>query len=181
MNDATKPAEVGHSSRTRRDQARADILVIGYGNELRSDDALGPRVAAAVAEEQLAGVRALVCHQLTPELAERVAAARAAIFVDAEMEAVSRTLTARRIGPSAWGQFTGHLGDPRLLLALARDVFHRCPPAWWITVPGVNFEFGEKLSPCAESGLAEAVAAVKRLAAGQREHPSLRKFEFEAT
>jgi Ni,Fe-hydrogenase maturation factor len=48
------------------------ILVIGYGNELRGDDAIGQWVARAVA-----------AHQLTPELAEDLAHTDYAVFVDA--------------------------------------------------------------------------------------------------
>jgi hydrogenase maturation protease len=49
-----------------------DLLVIGYGNELRSDDGVGPRVARAVAEWRLPGVEAIAVHQLTLELCARM-------------------------------------------------------------------------------------------------------------
>ncbi len=42
------------------------VLVIGYGNTLRSDDGAGKRVAELVAEWQLLNVRSLLVHQLTP-------------------------------------------------------------------------------------------------------------------
>ena len=58
-------------------------LVIGYGNELRRDDGLGPQAARAVAGWGMPGVLALSCHQLTPELAEIVADAEEALFIDA--------------------------------------------------------------------------------------------------
>ena len=51
-------------------------LVIGYGNTLRGDDAVGPRAAAAVHGGGLPGVDALAVAQLTPVLAEPLAAAR---------------------------------------------------------------------------------------------------------
>src|SRR5580704_15594719 len=46
-------------------------LVIGYGNPLRSDDALGWHASRLLAQA-LAGqeVDVITCHQLTPELAE---------------------------------------------------------------------------------------------------------------
>ena len=47
--------------------ASRDFLVIGYGNTLRGDDGVGPRVAVAVEDLQLPGVRTLVCQLLTPE------------------------------------------------------------------------------------------------------------------
>ena len=65
------------------------ILVIGYGNELRRDDGLGPRVAASLAGP---GVRALAVRQLTPELAEEVATARLVVFVDARVNPPAATV-----------------------------------------------------------------------------------------
>ena len=54
----------------------ANLLVIGYGNVLRHDDGVGPRVAEAIEELNLPGVRTLVCQQLSPEHAEPVARAQ---------------------------------------------------------------------------------------------------------
>jgi len=59
------------------------ILVIGYGNSLRSDDGAGCRVADIVASWDLPYVRSLTVHQLTPELAEPIAQSDLTIFVDA--------------------------------------------------------------------------------------------------
>ncbi len=47
----------------------ADILVLGYGNELRGDDGLGPLVARTVADANIPGVRVLTARQLLPEFA----------------------------------------------------------------------------------------------------------------
>ena len=50
-------------------------LIIGYGNTLRGDDAVGQAAAQALAgEAAIAGAETIACHQLTPELAERIAA-----------------------------------------------------------------------------------------------------------
>lgn len=69
------------------------VLLIGYGNDLRSDDAAGLRVSDAIAQGaapfgsiaswRLANVSTFCVHQLTPELAEILAKADIAIFVDA--------------------------------------------------------------------------------------------------
>ena len=37
-------------------------LIIGYGNTLRSDDGVGPRLAQTVADWRLPGVRSLALH-----------------------------------------------------------------------------------------------------------------------
>ena len=61
----------------------ADVLVIGYGNTLRGDDGIGPAVAGEIDRLAVPGVRVIVVHQLTPELAADLAACRRAVFIDA--------------------------------------------------------------------------------------------------
>ena len=141
-----------------------ELLVIGYGNSLRRDDGVGPRVAEAIEELQLPGVRTLVCQLLTPEFADQVARARKVIFVDA---AVDRTdgVHFRNLEPGPTSQLMAHAADPRTLLALARDVFGHAPAAWWLTIPAINMGFGTDYSPAAETGFHTAVEEVKKLVA----------------
>jgi hypothetical protein len=67
-------------------QQKFNLLVIGYGNELRGDDGVGPKTAMAVSEWHFPGVKTMVCHQLTPDLAEPIAAAERVVFIDAVAE-----------------------------------------------------------------------------------------------
>lgn len=143
--------------------SRRDLLVIGYGNELRCDDGVGPKVAAALDELNLPGVHALVCHQLTPELAEPISAARAVVFVDAAVDD-STEVQLRKLEPVEGAPLTAHASDPRSLLALGRQLFGRCPLAWWLTIPVEDLGFGERLSPLAQRGFATALAELRRLA-----------------
>ena len=143
--------------------ADADFLVIGYGNTLRSDDGVGAKVAAAVAELALPGVVALVHHQLTPELAEPISGARAVVFVDAAVDAATE-VQVRTLEPAEGAQLMAHAADPRSLLAFARELFGRCPPAWWLTIPVENLEFGEELSPLARRGYEIALEKIRALA-----------------
>lgn len=148
-----------------KDQAEGqagDFLVIGYGNTLRSDDGVGAKVAAAIDELALPGVTALVSHQLTPELTEPVSAARAVVFVDAAVDAATE-VQVRPLEPAASAQLMAHAADPRTLLAMTKQLFGRCPPAWWLTIPVENLEFGEELSPLARRGFEKAMREIKRL------------------
>jgi hydrogenase maturation protease len=150
-------------SENSRQTAGADFLVIGYGNTLRSDDGVGARVAAAIEELALPGVTALVRHQLTPELAEPVSEARAVVFVDAAADA-STEVRLRPLEPAAGAQLMAHAADPRTLLAMAKQLFSRCPPAWWLTIPVENLEFGEELSSLARRGYETALEKIRVLA-----------------
>ncbi len=137
-------------------------LIIGYGNTLRSDDGVGPRVVEAVEALHLPGVRTLVCQQLSPEHADPISQADAVVFVDAAVDAPGE-VQLRPLKPGASSQLMAHAADPRTMLALARDVFGRAPRAWWLTIPAVNLEFSETLSPAAERGCVEAVEKIKSL------------------
>jgi hydrogenase maturation protease len=141
----------------------SDLLVIGYGNELRCDDGVGAKVAAAVAEWNLSGVHALVCHQLTPELAEPISAARCVVFVDASADA-EKTVELRKIEPADSAQIMAHAADPRVLLALGEKLFGGYPKAFLLAIPAENFAFGEELSPRARAGLQIALQKIRALA-----------------
>ncbi len=145
----------------------SEILVVGYGNTLRRDDGIGPKIAEAVTELNLPGVRALCCHQLTPELAAPIAEARAVIFVDAERDTAA-VVEPREIESGGTGQVTTHTFDPASLLSLARQVYGHCPRAWLLVVPGEDFEIGEGFSRRAREGSQKALDQIQALVAGLR-------------
>jgi hydrogenase maturation protease len=137
-------------------------LVIGYGSSLRSDDGLGLRLAALVADCGWPGVEALAVHQLNPELAEALAGARRVVFVDAYAANCRQEVLVQSLHPDRWVGPLLHATDPRHLLMLARDLYGHLPQAWLVAVPGSNFDLGDSLSPAARRGLQ---AALERVAA----------------
>lgn len=147
-------------------------LVVGYGNTLRGDDGVGPRVAEAVTRLRLPGVRALTCPLLTPELADPVARVAQVIFVDAAVDA-PKTVQWRRLEPHDSSQLMAHAADPRTLLALARDVYGHVPEAWWLTIPATQLGFSEELTPAAQQGLADAVEKIQAFCLQLESRPGL--------
>jgi len=145
--------------------ANGAALVIGYGNALRGDDAAGPEVAEAVAGRGMPGVQALTVPQLTPELAEVLAGARLAVFVDASTGPEAGGVQVLPLRAAERPESLGHTSDPGLLLALAGAVYGRCPPAWIVRVPAVSFQLGAGLSPGAGRGIAAALREVVSLVA----------------
>jgi len=140
-----------------------DILVLGYGSSLRSDDSVGPRAAAAIARRALPGVRATATAQLTPELAESVAAARLVVFVDARRAPAGARVRTQRIEAAPAAPALAHVSTPEGLLALAQTLFGARPRAWLVTVPGTHFAVGEGLSPRARTGLDAALRTIATL------------------
>jgi hydrogenase maturation protease len=144
---------------------QSKILVLGYGNTLRCDDAVGPLVVETVAGLRLPGVETLVAALLTPELADPISRAATIVFVDAAMDA-PREVQLRPCAPAETSQIMAHAADPKTMLALARDVFGHTPEAYLLTIPVENLAIGEELSPLAREGMARAVEVLRGLAQG---------------
>jgi hydrogenase maturation protease len=138
------------------------IVLIGYGNPLRRDDGAGPALAMmAEARAGLNDMRVLTPHQLVPELAEDLAGAdiAAVLFLDACVgDCDGGALVAiRPVGEEAGSPVFGHHLPPADLLRYAELLRGAPLPAWQLTIPGVDFGYGEGLSRYTENNLAIAL------------------------
>lgn len=146
------------------------VLVVGYGNTLRGDDGVGPAVAHVVAAWNRPDVQALAVYQLTPELAEHVARAQLAIFVDASVEVVAgEGPRLRRVTADARVPVMGHTGDPSWLLALAEAVFGRVAESWLISLPVACLALGDGLSSTGVAGKEWALQQIREMLADSPE------------
>jgi len=141
----------------------ADILVIGYGNEQRRDDGIGPYVARTIAAANHPDVRVVTCVQLVPELAADLAEIPIVIFVDAVAHLERSGVELRRITAEGMSDWNPHTGDPRALLALTHAVYDRVPEAWWVMVPGEDFGFGEGLTALGQENMRAATNSILSL------------------
>jgi hydrogenase maturation protease len=136
-------------------------LVIGIGNPLAGDDAAGQAVAQGL--DGMPGITVWLRHQLTPELAEDVAAADRVVFVDAGRGGALTVCRLRGDEPlQADGPLT-HATGPETVVALAHRLYGRRPRAYLVTLPGASFRLGAGLSASAQRLIPQAVAAIKRL------------------
>ena len=145
--------------------ARHQTLVIGYGNDLRSDDGAGIRAAEMIAEQTTPASRSrvIITHQLTPDLADDIAAAEQVIFVDAYLaRAPGAKLRVEKVTAELAGsaRALGHRGDPAGLVRLADRLFGASPEAWLVGIPAYSFAAGETISPETLQMIAEAVALI---------------------
>jgi hydrogenase maturation protease len=124
------------------------ILIIGYGNPLRSDDGIGQRVAGEL-EHRLnpETVRIQIAHQLMPELVEPIRQAHLVIFIDARVGDTPGTIFQEVIQAQAdAAPFTHHV-TPASLLAAARELYGAAPTGILISIVGAVFDYGSELSP----------------------------------
>ncbi len=153
---------------TRTPGPRETTLVIGFGNTLRGDDGVGPRIAALVAGWAQPGVEAIAVHQLGPELAGLLAVADRAFFVDARLAGEAESYQVRPVEATSEASSLGHTSDPRALLALAQAAFGRHPAAWAITVPATVLGLGEGLSPTTTRTMVAALQYLSSLVSGAK-------------
>ena len=148
--------------------ARDGLLVIGYGSELRGDDAAGTIAARRL---RRLGYQAIATHQLTPELAERMAAARQVVFLDADAGMAPGEIAVARVDSTASAGALEHHAGPGVLLRLAREAYGAAPAAVLIRLGGRSFALGSRLSAEARRAVAKAVVEVRRAMPIRRRRP----------
>lgn len=140
------------------------ILLIGYGNDLRRDDGAGLILAEMIErvwQAQVVTVKRLSVHQLTPELALEIARPEVTAVVFADARAVISNTSEPRIQTQALkidlkSPPLGHHLDPTTLLIYVNWLYNCQPPAWLVTVPGIDFGYGQGLSQMTQKALAVA-------------------------
>jgi hydrogenase maturation protease len=147
------------------------ILLIAYGNSFRRDDGAGLVLAERLEQAWLAlgvAVERLAVHQLTPELALKIAAERVTtvVFVDSRAVDAYEPKPPLHFGPvkvNSLSASLGHYLEPATLLTYAHILFGKQPPAWIVTAPGVDFAHGEGLSDLAQQALPHASSIATEL------------------
>jgi hydrogenase maturation protease len=138
------------------------LLIFGYGNPSRGDDALGPEFLRRIEAQRpdrpdwpefelLTDFQLQVEHALDLEHRERV------LFVDAS-RSVAAPFSLSRVAPDPDRSYTTHSMRPAALL----DVFQRvtgrqAPPSFLLAIRGESFELGAALGAEAEANLLAAL------------------------
>lgn len=148
----------------------APVLVFGFGNPSRGDDALGPEFVRALetkfaAEIERGELEVLTDYQLQVEHALDLVDRQRVFFVDASVSAAA-PFEVREVQESKDDSFTTHLLSPGALLHTFVTVMKQpAPQSWIVAIRGERFELGEPLSATAAQGLASALEAPQLLRA----------------
>ena len=141
-----------------------DALIIGYGNDLRTDDGAGRWVAAQIEAMELPGAEVRSLPQLTPELSLEVAGREVVVFVDASVDATAVTVQLVDAVPTGPKTMTHH-GDPATLLSLVPTVGALPQRAYVVSIPATNLEMGLELTATTQAAASEAVGQIVGLLA----------------
>jgi hydrogenase maturation protease len=145
------------------------VLIVAYGNPMRSDDGVAWHAADALASKfPESYIEILRLHQLTPELADTARNFRCVIFVDAAscddpLNQPGAIWVAEIRGGTAEPARFSHVLSPQKVLDLAVQLYGASPRAFVITVAGDNFNHGNSLSPAVAAALPELLAQISVL------------------
>jgi hydrogenase maturation protease len=134
------------------------VLVLGVGSELRSDDAVGRHVAAAIAALGLPGVEVRSVQQLTPEVALDLVDRSLVVVVDAAVEVEQVQVGPVTAGPSRAA--LSHRAD--LAELLATTSLFGTPPhrVMSVRVPVQDLAIGTELAPATAGRVGQVVEIV---------------------
>lgn len=140
--------------------ATAPILVLGWGNPSRGDDALGPRFVEIVESWQLPGVECLMDFQLQVEHALDLLGRERVLFVDARVQpdGAPGGHDLVSIRPQRDASFTSHALSPQAVLQAYVDSQPQpLPDAWLLSLYGAHWGLGEPVSAMGQAGLDRAL------------------------
>lgn len=150
----------------------ARVLIVGYGNPLRSDDGLGWRAAEELSRcLSLPEVEVLMRQQLTPELADNLTRADVVFFIDAARGGQPGELRCDPVTPQP-GTTDTHHSSPAGILAMAQQLYGASPRVFVVSMYGECFDHGTALSATVEAGLPKLTALVEKLVRQLSARPS---------
>jgi hydrogenase maturation protease len=136
----------------------APLLVLGWGNPSRGDDALGPlfveRLSATTGD---AGVEWLTDYQLQIEHALDLVGRARVLFVDASLTCAP-PFEVSPLRPARDASFTSHALSPAAVMQVYLDIHGRePPPCTLLAIRGHAFELGAPLAEAAHESLEQAL------------------------
>lgn len=136
------------------------LLLFGYGNPGRGDDALGPGLIGRISQLQLAGVECQSDMQLQVEHVTDLAGKQRVLFIDADMSC-AEPFDLSEITAAKDDSYTSHAMNPAALLHAYRQVYGSdAPPAFLLRIRGYDFALGDPLSNKASANLEAATRRV---------------------
>jgi hydrogenase maturation protease len=140
------------------------VLLFGYGNLSRGDDALGPLLLEyAESHCDLDAIEILSDFQLQIEHALDLEDRRLVLFVDASV-ACADAFDFAMLEPARDKSYTTHAMSPAAVLDVYQSIKNQTPPpCFLLSIKAEQFELGDGLSLNAENNLVQACSFAGRL------------------
>ena len=139
------------------------VLLFGYGNPGRGDDALGPLLVEAIEKKGYTQVECLSDMQLQIEHVTDLAQRTQIVFVDADTSC-DDSYEYSSINAEKDESYSSHSMTPSALLYAYRTVYgEEASATFLLRIRGYNFALGSPLSKQAETNLDSAQGFISRL------------------
>lgn len=142
------------------------ILVFGYGNPSRGDDALGPELLEGLQKNtdiRLDQIEFLTDFQLQIEHALDLEKRHLVLFVDASV-ACTAPFELHQLNPERDLSYTTHAMTPAAVLQVYQSIKKEIPPpSFLLNIKADHFELGEDLGAGAKENLQQASDFAVRL------------------
>lgn len=140
------------------------ILVFGYGNPSRGDDALGPLLLDDLERTiALDNIELLTDFQLQIEHALDLQNRSLVLFVDAATN-LENSLTFTRVSARQNHSHSTHAINPETVLSVYQNIIRQePPPCFLLSIKGESFGLGEDLSFNAQKHLSQACQLSQQL------------------
>jgi len=122
------------------------VLVIAYGNPLRSDDGIAWHVADKLSSQLPSTAQIMRVHQLTPELAEDMSRAELVVFLDASARGQPGDVSCEAVSVESGKSNFSHYLAPQEMLGVCERLYAAKPNAFLISVSGEIFDHGPECS-----------------------------------
>jgi len=146
------------------------ILLFGYGNLSRGDDALAPLLLEKIeAEIDVNKIEILTDFQLQIEHALDLENRELVLFIDASV-ACEQAFDFCELQPEADKSYTTHAMSPAAVLQVYQSIKKSPPPpCFLLSIQGLSFELGESLTAQAVKNLEQAQVFTEQLL----QHPDI--------
>jgi hydrogenase maturation protease len=133
------------------------VMLFGYGNLSRGDDALGPLLLEYVENNvNLEEIEILTDFQLQVEHALDLEKRALVLFADASVSC-TRAFDFTELTPARDNSYSTHAMSPTAVLAVYKEIKkQQPPPCFLLSIKGEKFELGEGLSANAQDNLEQA-------------------------
>jgi len=136
------------------------ILMIGIGNNGRSDDALGWKFVDEFSNQtDIFDID--YRYQLQIEDALLITEYKKVIFVDASHKQYDEGFSFYKCIPARSEAFTTHKLEPETVLWLTNDLFNQVPEVYVMAISGIQWELHHGLSNTAQQNFDKAIANFK--------------------
>jgi len=142
-----------------------NMLIVGIGNPIRSDDGIGNYICEKITTMNMAGVETLCIQQLQVEFIEAFSSYDVVMIVDASVNGADAEIRPIQQGSSSIP--SSHHMHPQELSSIAELTMNISPKFVLCTVKGTNFDFGEDFS---ETAIRNANTAISLILQWINEH-----------